>query len=90
MSENAGIRVEHAAYAFACMHCGYGWEQAYEIEHHTDAAGHDFIIHKTDGVRVTSPLSELTCLNCGEHKVRIMREGQVSSVSTKRSEKGPQ
>ncbi|MGW1883321.1 hypothetical protein [Streptomyces sp. NPDC001970] len=80
MSEIAGVRVVQEAYAFACMRCGYGWEQAYEIEHHTDAAGHDFIIYKADGVHVPSPLSRPTCLNCGEHKVRIMRAGQVSSV----------
>lgn len=90
MSENSGIRVAHEAYAFACMRCGYGWEQAYEIEHHTDAAGHDFIIYKADGVHVPSPLSRPTCLNCGEHKVRIMREGQVSWVNMNRSENGLQ
>ncbi|MFC5805444.1 hypothetical protein [Streptomyces formicae] len=80
MSEIAGIRIEHEAYAFACMRCGYGWEQAYEIEHHTDAQGHDFVVYKADGTRVPSPLTRPTCLNCGEHKVRIMRAGQVSSV----------
>lgn len=29
----------HEAYSFACMKCGYGWEQAYEIEHHVDGEG---------------------------------------------------
>jgi Zn finger protein HypA/HybF involved in hydrogenase expression len=87
---DAGANLVHEAYSFACMNCGHGWEQAYEIEHHTDAAGHDFIIYKADGVHVPSPLSRLTCRNCGEHKVRIMRAGQVSSVSTNRSEKGSQ
>lgn len=82
MSEitGTGISVAHEAYAFACMRCGYGWEQAYEIEHHVDAAGHNFVVYKADGERVPSPLSSPTCMNCGGHVVRIMRAGQVSSV----------
>ncbi|MFE7775675.1 hypothetical protein ACFU5O_17590 [Streptomyces sp. NPDC057445] len=80
MSEITGIRIVHEAYAFACMRCGYGWEQAYEIEHHTDASGHDFIVYKADGAHVPSPLSRPRCLNCDGHTVRIMRSGQVSSV----------
>ncbi|MFJ2057956.1 hypothetical protein ACIOMM_18660 [Streptomyces sp. NPDC087908] len=75
-----GISVAHEAYAFACMRCGYGWEQAYDIEHHVDAAGHEFVVYKADGERVPSPLSSPTCMNCGGHVVRIMRAGQVSSV----------
>ncbi|MGI5355702.1 hypothetical protein ACQI4E_10365 [Streptomyces sp. CA-252508] len=80
MSETTSTPVGHEAYAFACMNCGYGWEQAYDIEHHTDISGHAFIVYKADGRRVPSPLSDPTCLNCGRHRVRIMRAGQVSSV----------
>ncbi|MFD0150115.1 MULTISPECIES: hypothetical protein [Streptomyces] len=82
MSEitGTGISVAHEAYAFACMRCGYGWEQAYDIEHHVDAAGQEFVVYKADGERVPSPLSSPTCMNCGGHVVRIMRAGQVSSV----------
>lgn len=72
--------VAHEAYAFACMRCGYGWEQAYDIEHHVDARGHEYVVYKADGARVPSPLSRPTCMNCGSHVVRIMRAGQVSSV----------
>ncbi len=68
------------AYAFACMKCGHGWEQAYEIEHHTDGSGHPFVVYRADGERVPSPLSRPSCLNCGGTVVRIMRSGQVSSV----------
>ncbi|MFF3018351.1 hypothetical protein [Streptomyces sp. NPDC057939] len=71
----------HEAYSFACMKCGYGWEQGYEIEHHVDGRGEAFIVYRADGERVPSPLSNPTCLNCGGHIVRIMREGQVSSVT---------
>ncbi|MGW6707789.1 hypothetical protein ACWGDE_23275 [Streptomyces sp. NPDC054956] len=70
----------HEAYAFACMKCGYGWEQGYEIEHHVDGSGQPFIVYTVDGERVPSPLSNPTCMNCGGHVVRIMREGQVNSV----------
>ncbi|MEV6330701.1 hypothetical protein [Streptomyces sp. NPDC051909] len=83
MSEITGTGtppVAHEAYAFACMRCGYGWEQAYEIEHHTDAHGQDYVVYKADGHRVPSPLSRPTCMNCSSHVVRIMGAGKVSSV----------
>ncbi|MER7536100.1 hypothetical protein ABTX77_15120 [Streptomyces sp. NPDC097704] len=82
MSEitGTGISVAHEAYAFACMRCGYGWEQAYDIEHHVDAAGQEHVVYKAGGERVPSPLSSPTCMNCGGHVVRIMRAGQISSV----------
>ncbi|MFC8229992.1 hypothetical protein [Streptomyces sp. NPDC057287] len=79
MSEIAATTV-HEAYAFACMRCGHGWEQAYEIEHHVDGTGKAFVVYKADGQRVPSPLSTPTCTNCGGHVVRIMRSGRVSSV----------
>ncbi|WNI24328.1 hypothetical protein [Streptomyces sp. ITFR-16] len=79
MSEIAAATV-HEAYAFACMRCGYGWEQAYEIEHHVDASNNAFVVYKADGERVPSPLSTPTCTNCGGHVVRIMRAGRVSTV----------
>ncbi|MFJ9740445.1 hypothetical protein [Streptomyces sp. NPDC101166] len=76
----AGIPVVHESYSFACMRCGHGWEQSYEIEHHTDADGHEFVQYVTDGRVVPSPLSRPVCQNCDAHIVRIMRAGQVSSV----------
>ncbi|MBL1082074.1 hypothetical protein JK359_08775 [Streptomyces actinomycinicus] len=72
--------VVHESYSFACMRCGHGWEQSYEIEHHTDAEGHDFVRYVADGRVVPSPLSRPSCHNCDGHIVRIMRAGQVSSV----------
>lgn len=80
MSEITGTAKAHEAYAFACMRCGHGWEQSYEIEHHVDSSGQEFVVYKAGGQRVPSPLSSPTCLNCGGHVVRIMRAGQVSSV----------
>uniref|UniRef100_A0AAU3GY46 C2H2-type domain-containing protein n=1 Tax=Streptomyces sp. NBC_01401 TaxID=2903854 RepID=A0AAU3GY46_9ACTN len=79
MSEIAATTV-HEAYAFACMRCGHGWEQAYEISHHVDNHGNPFVVYTADGQRVPSPLSTPTCANCGGHVVRIMRAGRVSSV----------
>ncbi|MCX4511397.1 MULTISPECIES: hypothetical protein [Streptomyces] len=69
------------SYAFACMRCGYGWEQTYDIEHHIDGDGRPFCMYRAQGQLVPSPLNRLTCLNCGEQKVRIMRAGQVSGVA---------
>lgn len=88
MSEIAGqsglrgtaTAVVHESYAFACMRCGHGWEQSYEIEHHTDADGHEFVQYVADGRIVPSPLSRPECQNCDGHVVRIMRAGQVASV----------
>ncbi|MFD8381241.1 hypothetical protein ACFV2X_22270 [Streptomyces sp. NPDC059679] len=72
--------VAHEAYAFACMKCGHGWEQSYDIEHHVDAEGRAFVIYFTDGMRVRSPLTSPNCHNCGADLVRIMRSGQVSTA----------
>ncbi|MFF9816446.1 hypothetical protein [Streptomyces sp. NPDC014006] len=72
--------VVHESYSFACMRCGTGWEQAYEIEHHTDADGHQFVLYVTDGRVVPSPLQRPRCQNCESHVIRIMRPGRVASV----------
>ncbi len=71
----------HESYSFACMRCGHGWEQSYEIRHHVDAKGQPFVTYYADGERVPSPLTRPTCINCGEHVVRIMRSGQVSQIA---------
>ncbi|MET8133949.1 MULTISPECIES: hypothetical protein [unclassified Streptomyces] len=76
----AATAVVHESYSFACMRCGHGWEQSYEIEHHRDAGGGEFVMYVANGHVVPSPLSRPTCLNCDSHVVRIMRAGQVSSV----------
>ncbi|MFD8911362.1 hypothetical protein [Streptomyces sp. NPDC059575] len=88
MSEIAGpvglrattTAVVHESYSFACMSCGHGWEQSYEIAHHTDTDGHECVRYVADGRVVPSPLSRPACQNCDGRVVRIMRAGQVSSV----------
>ncbi|WP_416973898.1 hypothetical protein [Streptomyces sp. 4F14] len=85
ISGRTGLRdgataVVNESYSFACMRCGHGWEQSYEIEHHTDADGHTFVMYVAEGKVVPSPLSSPACQNCDGHLVRIMRAGQVSSV----------
>ncbi|MET9893575.1 hypothetical protein ABZZ47_25855 [Streptomyces sp. NPDC006465] len=77
---SAATAVVHESYSFACMRCGHGWEQSYDIEHHRDAEGGEFVTYVANGRVVPSPLSRPTCLNCDSHVVRIMRAGQVSSV----------
>ena len=72
------------AYSFACMHCGHGWEQSYEIEHHTDTAGRPYVTYLADGAEVPSPLTRPSCRNCDGHLVRIMRSGQVDGASAAR------
>lgn len=75
------VEPAHESYSFACMRCGHGWEQSYEIQHHTDAEGRPFVVYYADGARVPSPLTNPTCENCGEHVVRIMRSGRVSKIA---------
>lgn len=71
----------HEAYSFACMRCGHGWEQEYEIVHLEYTDGSPLIVYYADGARVPSPLTHPTCLNCEGHLVRIMRAGRVSEAS---------
>ncbi|MFE9774930.1 hypothetical protein ACFYOV_25305 [Streptomyces sp. NPDC005931] len=88
MSEIAGqaalragaTAVVNESYSFACMRCGDGWEQSYEIEHHTDGGGRDFVVYVANGDIVPSPLRRPTCRNCGGHVVRIMRAGRVETA----------
>jgi len=79
-NRSAATAIAHESYSFACMRCGHGWEQSYEIEHHIDGDGAEFVMYVAGGERVPSPLTRPTCLNCGGHVVRIMRAGRVSSV----------
>ncbi|AUG79335.1 hypothetical protein CFP65_4598 [Kitasatospora sp. MMS16-BH015] len=74
------VETVREAYSFACLSCGYGWEQAYDIEHHHARDGHVVIEYHANGVRVPSPLLKPTCPGCGGHTVRIMREGRVATV----------
>ncbi|MFG2658916.1 hypothetical protein [Streptomyces sp. NPDC048425] len=79
-NRSAATAIAHESYAFACMRCGHGWEQSYEIEHHIGGDGAEFVMYVVGGERVPSPLTRPTCLNCGGHVVRIMRAGRVSSI----------
>ncbi|MFR9673482.1 hypothetical protein [Streptomyces sp. TR06-5] len=75
----AGNRTSEA-YSFACMNCGYGWEQTYEIEHYAGSDGQEHVTYWADGRRVPSPLTHPTCPNCEGHKLRIMRSGRVATA----------
>ena len=72
------------SYAFACLSCGYGWEQTYRIEHHREPDGRPYVLYFADGVRVPSPLARLTCRNCDGHRIRLMRAGAVTAVEQAR------
>lgn len=76
----AAVETVREAYSFACLSCGYGWEQAYDIEHHKTRDGQIVIEYHANGVRVPSPLLKPTCPGCGGHTVRIMREGRVATA----------
>uniref|UniRef100_UPI00211B3C1F hypothetical protein n=1 Tax=Streptomyces viridochromogenes TaxID=1938 RepID=UPI00211B3C1F len=86
---DAATGVVHESYSFACMRCGHGWEQSYEIEHHRDGDGQEFVRYVADGRVVPSPLSRPACQNCDGHVVRIMRAGRVSSAQNSLRRPGP-
>lgn len=75
-----GNNTAHEAYSFACMRCGHGWEQEYEIVHLEYPDGTPFVTYHADGERVPSPLTHPTCANCDGHLVRIMASGRVSAA----------
>ncbi|MEE1938481.1 hypothetical protein V1L54_03475 [Streptomyces sp. TRM 70361] len=77
-----GHPAAHEEYSFACMHCGHGWEQAYDIRHHTDLDGRPFVTYHdpASGARVPSPLTRPACPACETHVVRIMGAGRVTAV----------
>jgi predicted RNA-binding Zn-ribbon protein involved in translation (DUF1610 family) len=72
--------VTHEAYAFACMNCGFGWEQAYEIGHQVDRQGLVHARYRANGVPVPSPLTRPSCPGCGGEHVRVMRAGRVAQT----------
>ncbi|SCK38737.1 hypothetical protein H181DRAFT_03285 [Streptomyces sp. WMMB 714] len=72
----------HEAYSFACMRCGYGWEQEYEIRHLEYPDGTPFVTYHSDGKRVPSPIKHPTCVNCDGHQLRIMRSGRVADAQS--------
>jgi hypothetical protein len=80
---NAGTtqNTAHEAYSFACMKCGHGWEQEYEIAHREYADGKPLVVYYANGERVPSPLTRPTCDYCDGHAVRIMRSGRVSTAT---------
>lgn len=77
----SGQGAGHESYSFACMKCGHGWEQEYEIVHLEYTDGSPLVVYYTNGKRVPSPLRHPTCLNCESHVIRIMRAGRVSEAA---------
>jgi hypothetical protein len=71
----------HEAYSFACLNCGFVWEQAYEIEHVVDYNGQMAYRYTANGVPVASPLTHPACPGCGGPHVRIMASGQVAHAN---------
>jgi len=67
--------------ANSTVNCGFGWEQAYEIEHRTDHQGQPLVTYRANGVPVPSPLSRPSCPGCGGAHVRILRAGRVSEAA---------
>ncbi|MFC1413809.1 hypothetical protein ACEZCY_32140 [Streptacidiphilus sp. N1-12] len=83
MNESAPVEDPiREAYAFACLNCGFGWEQAYEILHLVDVDGRPRAQYRANGVPVPSPLTQPSCPGCAGNHVRIMRAGRVAEVAS--------
>ena len=55
------VETVREAYSFACLSCGYGWEQAYDIEHHVDREGRivfEEMATRLPGLRLEGPTPE--------------------------------
>jgi hypothetical protein len=80
--ESAMSEAVQEAYAFVCLSCGHGWEQAYEIEHRTTPDGRVVCDYHANGVRVPSPLTHPSCPGCGGAHLRIMGAGRVANLDS--------
>ncbi|MET7575063.1 hypothetical protein ABZT04_42370 [Streptomyces sp. NPDC005492] len=76
------MHTEHVqrSYSFACLVCGYGWEDTYDIDVTVDEYARITAAYQLDGKRVPSPLQSPCCPACESRKVRIMRPGRVASA----------
>ncbi|MHA6762509.1 hypothetical protein [Streptacidiphilus sp. PAMC 29251] len=83
MSESAPVEDPiREAYAFVCLNCGFGWEQAYEITHEVGTDGRPKARYRANGVPVPSPLTKPGCPGCAGEHVRIMRAGRVAEAAS--------
>lgn len=76
-----GDETVREAYAFVCLQCGHGWEEAYEIRHSTDLQGREHATYYVAGRHVASPFAgTATCPSCEGRRIRILRPGRVEST----------
>ncbi|MFE7856937.1 hypothetical protein [Streptomyces sp. NPDC057403] len=67
------------SYSFACLDCGHGWEDTYDIDL---SVSEDQVtaVYRLDGITVPSPLQSPRCPACESRKIRIMRPGRVAAA----------
>ncbi|WP_458248537.1 hypothetical protein [Streptomyces sp. MAI_2237] len=68
------------SYSFACLECGHGWEDTYDIDLTSDEHHRIMAVYHLGGVSVPSPLQSPRCPACESRKIRIMRPGRVSTA----------
>ncbi|OIK28417.1 hypothetical protein [Streptomyces malaysiense] len=68
------------AYSFACLDCGHGWENTYDIDLTVEDDAQILAVYHLDGRLVPSPLQSPRCPACEGRKIRIMRPGRVASA----------
>lgn len=68
------------SYSFACLDCGHGWEETYDIDITLDEQARITATYHVDGRHVPSPLQSPRCPTCESRKIRIMRPGRVATA----------
>ncbi|MGQ4383471.1 hypothetical protein [Streptomyces sp. SAS_270] len=76
------MHTEHVqrSYSFACLDCGHGWEDTYDIDVTVDKYGRINAAYHLGDRRVPSPLQSPRCLACESRTIRIMRPGRVATA----------
>ena len=76
------MHTEHVqrSYSFACLDCGHGWENTYDVDVTVDEQAQITAVYRLGDRRVPSPLQSPRCPACESRKIRIMRPGRVAAA----------
>lgn len=81
------MATEHVrrSYSFACLNCGHGWEDTYDIDVSVNEHARITADYHLAGQHVPSPLQSPRCPACEGRRIRIMRPGRVNSARSQES-----
>lgn len=75
------MSTEHVrrACSFACLDCGHGWQDTYDIDVTVNEHARITAACRLDGTFAPPPLQSPRCPSCKSHKIRIMRPARGAS-----------